>query len=175
MIYNPEIAVLSPSIQFKYPAWWTEQMSTLVDQKEQLHKNKLCRKYKRLTWNTVLLKRLERPFVGDSTRVCWRRTWFSDSMLPSFSSILWTTTNGRFACVVELITVWLSLIKKGMIFFPQKLISQWHHWHVTCVSFTNATVSVTLLILGKRTWDLKQWYWIALILHYFNHKECWVW
>jgi hypothetical protein len=49
MIYNPEIAVLSPSIQFKYPAWWTEQMSTLVDQKEQLHKNKLCRKYKRLT------------------------------------------------------------------------------------------------------------------------------
>jgi hypothetical protein len=36
MIYNPEIG-----IQFKYPAWWTEQMSTLVDQKEQLHKNKV--------------------------------------------------------------------------------------------------------------------------------------
>jgi hypothetical protein len=49
MIYNPEIGILSPSIQFKYPAWWTEQMSTLVDQKEQLHKNKLCRKYKKLT------------------------------------------------------------------------------------------------------------------------------
>jgi hypothetical protein len=45
--------------------------------------------------------------------------------------------------------------KKGYNFFPQKLISQWHHWHVPCISFTNATVSVTLLILGKRTMILK--------------------
>lgn len=40
------------------------------------------------TWKTVLLNRLESPLVGDNTRVCWRRTWFSDSIFESFSSNL---------------------------------------------------------------------------------------
>lgn len=42
-----------------------------------------------ITW-TIDLERPERNLLGAMDTACWRRTWFSDSKLVSFSSSLIT-------------------------------------------------------------------------------------